>query len=141
MENDEYTIFAADVAFHENGLQYGVNADATALKVAAKCLRMAMCIRAFFGPVNAEIIFASPVVKENAANKIKEYISEVNSLLSEKEFSCKVELYLNERFKKDIFDEVKELSSDVADTSELFLRSWQLYEKMQEKEFLMVTDL
>jgi len=61
MENDQNQIYAVDVAFHENGLNYG-SREATVMKIIAKSIRSAMCLYGYMNCSDAEIIFASPKI-------------------------------------------------------------------------------
>ena len=53
--------YAIDVAFHEEGLNYG-DRDTTVMKVIEKCARTAFCLYGYLNVSDAEIIFASPKI-------------------------------------------------------------------------------
>jgi len=120
-------IYAIDVAFHEAGLNYGSNEE-TVSRVIKKCLRTAMCIFGYFGDVDAEIIFASPKINPAVVKDITASINGMNSTLSEANLkNYTIRIITNDDFKEHILSPLLMVPSNVADTSELFMRSLQLY--------------
>lgn len=126
-------IYVVDIAFHENGLNYG-SKNETIGRVLKKLVRMACTVLYFFDLKDAKIIFASPKVHKSvyddliiAIKEMSEYINQTWSL------NFKFELICNDDFREKIYDVVVMLSSNVADTSELFMRSIQMYNSMNKK--------
>ena len=122
----ERKIHTAEVAFHENGLDYG-SRPVTVTKVLAKLMRTAMCVYAFLDSKEAEILFASPKIHKAVMNDLKPRVEELNLLLAECGFSFTARILANDDFRAEVLEPILKLSGDVADTSELFLRSYQMY--------------
>lgn len=117
---------AVDVAFHENGLNYG-DKEVTALKVAAKCIRTAMCLYGYMNTRCAEIVFASPKIHNGQLALLEPYVTQINRIFFSEGYSFHVRLICNEDFHKTVLEPILLISGDVADTSELFLRGFQMY--------------
>ena len=117
--------YALEVAFHEEGLNYG-SKEVTIAKVAAKLTRAALCIYAFMGVRSANIIFASPRVNPAVEQGLRNAISVVRRLFIEKGFGFSFELLLNDKFCNDLLVPMAEAACEISDTSELFVRSMQL---------------
>ncbi len=124
---EETSVFAIDVAFHESGLNYG-DKDETVSRVIKKCARTAMCLLAYFGVTKGEIIFASPKINSVILSPIQISLERLNSILSKyEEFrNLKVRLIANDDFQHSVLRPILEVSAEIADTSELFMRSYQL---------------
>lgn len=125
---DNKNIYAADVAFHTFGLRYSDNL----LKISEKMLRTALILWAYFDTKEGNIIFACPKINNADYNKIEERMKQIQSFMDNKKFNYNFYLYANENFEQ-IVKDVVDLSKDVADTSELFLRSCQLCLLTQKK--------
>jgi hypothetical protein len=119
-------IYGVDIAFHEGGLSYG-GVISTSEKIIKKMVRTAMLIHGFYNMSEGTIIFASPKIHKSLEIPIQSAIKELNKLLSEMGFSFSFLLYANRSFKEEIFEPVVKSTKSVADTSELFLRSIQMY--------------
>lgn len=119
-------MYAIDVAFHEAGLNYG-SKEETVAKVIKKCLRTAMCIFGYFGYTDAEIIFASPKINPAVANEITFAINDVNQILKQAKLNYQIRIIANHDLREHILSPILSVLNDVADTSELFMRSLQLY--------------
>lgn len=123
--NHKYNYYAVDVAYHQNGLQYGSKYE-TVLKVIAKSIRTIFGLYGYFGAREGEVIFASPKVGKNVyklANPLIDYLNEYFKL---KGFNFDIRFIYNEAFDEKIIKPIVLVSKDVADTSELFMRSYQL---------------
>ena len=122
-------IYAVEVAFHENGLDYGGSKNETIVKVLSKCIRIAMCLRACFEKPKIEIIFATPVIKETKKGFLKslyscfEILNNNSSKIGDNIFFS---LVANGDFYKRIVKPLMIKNDSIADTSELFIRSCQL---------------
>lgn len=118
-------LYAVDIAFHEGGLSYG-SKEATAAKITMKYLRTALCLRLYFGSVPGEIAFASPKINPADMLLLTPLLSEVQAFFADTGLPYTAALYANGDFASAVLDPVLEASRQVADTSELFMRSYQL---------------
>jgi hypothetical protein len=116
-------IFAVDVAFHENGLQYGDKIE-TKNRIIKKLLRSYLTLLSLFPDSNYEIIFASPKVNATTEKVIIDYFSLLsNDFRTEKVLFKYIS---NELFKNEILIPTIKAAASEADTSELFIRSIKL---------------
>ena len=118
--------YAVDVAFHEAGLNYG-SRDTTVMKVLEKCARTAFCLHGYLATNEAEIVFASPKIYPAVLSGIKPCIEEMNAMFSENGYDYKFRIVANEEFNDLVLQPILLASEGVADTSELFLRSYQMF--------------
>lgn len=132
-DQEQMHIYAVDVAFHEAGLNYGPN-EITITRVIKKSLRTIMCIYGYFGFSIGTIIFTSPKINPTLEQGIMRGISDINRLLQELEINYMIRIIANENFAEKILDPVLNVLGDVADTSELFMRSsLQIYNMFARK--------
>ncbi|MCR5319434.1 MAG: hypothetical protein K6E22_14535 [Treponema sp.] len=124
INNDK--LYMVEVAFHENGLQYGDKQE-TKDRVCKKLLRAYLIGLALFPNFTYEIIFASPKVNHATDEIIKEYFS-----ILEKDFgdgeNISFRYLANEDFKDEILLPTLKSSLYDSDTSELFLRTAKMLE-------------
>ena len=118
---------AVDIAFHEGGLQYGSKAE-TSARVAKKLLRTALLLR---GPLALEagtVVFASPKVSPATARAVRAGLERVRAFASTVDVlrTVSFEVLIGDGFHERMLARVLDSANDVADTSELFLRSVQL---------------
>lgn len=125
------TTYAVDVAFHEGGLGYG-SKDETIMKIVNKCIRTAMCLYGYMDVRNAQIIFASPKINKAVLSIAEPCISEAQKILRNLGYEFTFRIIANESFKTAILDPILMLSDDIADTGELFLRSYQMLQMFDE---------
>lgn len=125
-EKGKQYIYAVDVAFHEAGLNYGYK-DETVSRIIKKHLRTAMCIYGYFNFKQGDIIFASPKINPAILNDLTPCINDITYILSKFDLEYKIRLISNNEFGEKILQPVISASSLVADTSELFMRSIQMY--------------
>lgn len=119
-------VYAIDVAFHENGLNYG-SADKTANNIAKKILRTLFILKQHFSEIKEhKILFISPKIRPSYETPIQEKLKKVREFIESQSLSCSIEVISNEDFYSNIIEPITNLSKNVADTSELFLRSIQL---------------
>ncbi len=128
--NPEPIIYGVDVAFHENGLMYGNKVD-TASIIIKKYVRTLMCIIGYFNYWDGEIIFASPNVNDNVINELIPKINDLKLLLKKLNINFKIKFFNNDDFYKSILSPIMLKSNDISDTSELFMRSYQLIKLFQ----------
>jgi hypothetical protein len=127
-------IYAVDIAFHENGLNYGSKSE-TVGRVLKKLVRMACTILYFFDLKEAKIIFASPKVHKSVYDELSIAIKEMSEYINKTwDLNFKFEFICNDDFREKIYDVVVTLSNNVADTSELFMRSVQMYNAMSKNK-------
>lgn len=126
MEEGSQHLYAIDVAFHEAGLNYG-SKDETVSRVIKKCIRTAMCIYGYFGFTEGTIIFASPKINNAVINDINATIGDITSVLQELNLNYEIRIIANEEFSEKVIEPILNVLGDVADTSELFMRSLQMY--------------
>lgn len=121
------SIFAVDVAYHEAGLNYG-DKSKTLTKIIQKCVRTALCLYGFFSIATGEIIFASPKINPAIENELTPIFAELTELFAQLGLAFTATLYCNDSFLTGIMQPVLEKGTSIADTSELFLRSVQMYQ-------------
>lgn len=126
MDDGGNHIYAVDVAFHEAGLNYG-SKDETVTRIIKKCLRTAMCIYGHMDTDEGEIIFASPKINTAVLDELRPKMDEINTLLEQLGLRFKTRLIANEEFNVKILKPIILASGGISDTSELFLRSYQMY--------------
>lgn len=126
IDSNEITYYAVDVAFHENGLNYG-SKDTTIMKVLAKSIRSALCLYGYLGTRKAEIIFASPKINNAILKSLESCIEQVNKVFNQMNFDFKIRLICNDTFFDVVLNPIIKLSEGIADTNELFLRAYQMY--------------
>lgn len=113
-----------DIAFHSSGLNYGGQGK-TGERIYKKLVRSALIAKTYFPDREAIIYFVTP--KSSPAIKCDvESACELARALFVEFTEISFQIIMGEDFKTQIVDEVLVLEGEVADTSELFLRSWQL---------------
>lgn len=118
-------IYAIDVAFHESGLNYGDQKE-TVVRVIKKLIRAVLCLIGYFGITKGEVIFASPKIHNVIMDDIAPCIIDLNVLLSENGYSIAARVIANDEFNKLVLEPILIASDGVSDTSELFMRGYQL---------------
>ncbi len=117
-------LFGVDTAFHSNGLSYGGNED-TKNRLQKKFLRTALVLESCFPEVPIEVLFVAPVVTPRRLEFAREAAQEVKDFYPDRG-KVTFDLLGPEAFREKILEPVLKLHHKVADTSELFLRAWQL---------------
>ncbi|MCL1820139.1 MAG: hypothetical protein FWG36_05735 [Oscillospiraceae bacterium] len=121
------SIYAVDVAYHAAGMNYG-DKDKTITKIIQKCIRTVLCLLGFFSMATGEIIFASPKINPSIEKELNPMLDELTNLVKNLGLEYSVLLYCNEAFFSDIMQPIIVKGTKIADTSELFLRSVQMYQ-------------
>ncbi len=117
---------AVDVAFHEDGLNYG-SKQKTVNNVTKKILRAAFVLHLYFGePYMFFIYFVSPKITPSAYGALENRIEEIRGFLSDVNIAASVQLIANENFGAEVLAPVLHVAQSHSDTSELFMRSIQL---------------
>lgn len=125
--------YVVDVAFHEGGLNYSSNGrgmsgrDATIMKVLEKCARAAFCMQGYLASRTAEIIFAAPKINSSVLSRLGACVEEMNALFSDNGYNYTFRVIANDDYDSHVLQPILLVSDGVADTSELFLRSYQMY--------------
>lgn len=125
MSDDESELYAIDVAFHESGLNYGDRQE-TVMRVIKKFIRTALCLIGYFDISKGEIIFASPKIHNAIIKDLEPCIEDLNTLLSKHNYHFTVRIIANEDFNEMVLKPILIASDGVSDTSELFMRGYQL---------------
>lgn len=125
-DGDEKSFYAVDVAFHEAGLNYGTREE-TVMKVISKCVRNAVCLYGYMNTKEAEIIFASPKINPAIMGDLNLCISDLNNIFRLAGFCFSIRVISNETFNELVLQPIILASVGIADTSELFIRSYQMY--------------
>jgi hypothetical protein len=118
-------VYAVDVAFHGSGLNYGAKKE-TVMRVVKKLVRTALCIISYFCNAKSEIIFSAPKIHNAVLNDLKPCIDDLNILFLESGYDFTARVIANEDFNEKVLNPIIVVSNDVSDTSELFMRSYQL---------------
>lgn len=119
-------IYGIDVAFHENGLNYG-SKEETISRVLKKMIRTAMVLHGYFNIKEGEILFASPKVYGIISEPLKQYIRELDAICARLDLHFDFKLICNEDFRDQILNVVMKASKSVSDMSEIFMRSMQMF--------------
>lgn len=113
-----------DIAFHSSGLNYGGQGK-TGERIYKKLVRSALIAKTYFPDREAIIYFVTPKSSPAIKQDVESACELARTLFLD--FSdISFQIIIGEDFKTQIVDEVLALEGEVADTSELFLRSWQL---------------
>lgn len=126
LRDESPRIYAVEVAFHEAGLNYGSKSE-TIMKVTEKIVRTALCLYGYMDCTDAEIVFASPKINPAVFNGVIPCVDDVNGLFQAQGLGFSGKVVANSDFSDTILQPILNLSKNVADTSELFLRSYQMY--------------
>lgn len=118
--------YAVDVAYHEQGLRYGKTQQECISIVSKKMLRSALLLYLYFNVKNGDIIFASPKINPAVYKNLQEQINNIDKFIKDLGFEYNFRLIANENFTNLILNPIVEISTTVADTSELFMRAFQL---------------
>ncbi|MBQ7736426.1 MAG: hypothetical protein IJT62_01160 [Oscillospiraceae bacterium] len=125
-------IYAVDVAFHEAGLNYGTR-EATIKKIIAKSLRTAMCIYGYLDAREAEIIFASPKIHKSVLDGVAPCLADMQRIMDDLGFRFLFRIIANDDFRDKVLVPILKASNGVADTNELFIRSYQMMQMFEKK--------
>jgi len=130
----ENTVYATDIAFHENGLSYGDKYE-TSKRITKKIIRTILLLQHYFSNItNHKIIFISPKINPEPLSVLESALSRILNFVDSESISCEIQLISNTKFQNQILNPITNLSKNVADTSELFLRSIQLVNLFQPVE-------
>ena len=125
-------IYAVDVAFHEAGLNYG-SREATIKIIISKSLRTAMCIYGYLDSKEAEIIFASPKINKSILSAVTPCLTDMQNIMDDLGFRFVFRIIANDDFNDKVLAPILKASNGIADTNELFLRSYQMMRMFEKK--------
>ncbi|MDR1851061.1 MAG: hypothetical protein LBR21_00145 [Propionibacteriaceae bacterium] len=118
-------IYAIDVAFHERGLNYGDRQE-TVMRIIKKFARTALCLIGYFGVTQGEIIFSSPKIHNAIINDLEPCTADLNAIFLENNYHFTARIIANDDFNELVLKPILIASDGVSDTSELFMRGYQL---------------
>lgn len=118
-------IYAIDVASHESGLNYGGRKE-TVTRVIKRFIRTVLCMIGYFGVTKGEVIFASPKIHHAIINDLELCTADLNALFLENNYHFTARIIANDDFNELVLKPILIASDGVSDTSELFMRGYQL---------------
>ena len=131
IQDGQVSYYAVDVAFHESGVCYG-SREETVARIIKKCVRTAFCIYGFFDSKSAEIVFASPKINPAILSDLEPCVLYINRYFAQAGFSFRFRMIGNEDFDQLVLQPILLVSEKVADTSELFMRAYQMFSMFSE---------
>ena len=135
IQEDGNQFYAVDVAFHGAGLNYGTKED-TIMKVIAKSIRTAMCLLGYMKTDTADIIFASPKINPAILEGLSPCIEDINSIFKQLGLNFNTRVIANDEFNDSVLKPILLVSEGIADTSELFVRSYQMFTMFAETPYM-----
>jgi hypothetical protein len=115
-------VYAADIAYHENGLHYKDDVG----RILKKLVRGRIAVEAYFGEVPCHVVFASPVVRPGPLQALRVAMEQLRAFFAKQRLATTTTFYANAAFRDDIILPTLAASAETADSSELFLRSYRL---------------
>lgn len=85
-----------------------------------------MCIRGYFDSKDAEIIFASPKINRQILDSLNRCFVDISELMQGLGLEFKFRVIANDDFLNSVLNPILTVGTDVADTAELFMRSFQM---------------
>lgn len=124
--NHNGKIYAAEVAYHSDGLHYNKNGKNNSTgKVISKLIKNAVAVYAIWGNIEAEILFVTP--DSNRLNQsIQNNITKLNNLAKTYGLKFQFRFVADDDFYLRIIHPVYIMSQGVNDSSEMFLRAQKL---------------
>ena len=116
-------IYAIDIAFHANGLNYG-GTEETTERVVKKCIRSYLILLSYFPDREYEIIFATPRVHPATEDAIRKIFDLLESKFPDGNVEFKY--FSNESFSYEFLAKTIRASKEDSDTTELFMRAYNL---------------
>lgn len=123
--HDSSRLYAVECAFHGSGLNYGSN-TVTRNRIVKKLFRSVAAAKLFFPKAESHFFFLSPRIYPAVRILLEEGIKKLEIVSKEVGWDVRYSLVANEEFSNEIMRDLHDCSREVADTSELFLRSLQL---------------
>lgn len=136
---DGLEYYAVDVAFHEGGLNYKGPRE-TVMKVLEKCARTAFSLYGYLYTKKADIIFASPKINPAVLTPLLPCMEELKDLFASSGYDYNFRVIANQEYNDLVLKPILLISDGVADTSELFMRSYQMYKMFSNSKDASVKD-
>ncbi len=133
-QSNETTIYLADVAFHEYGLNYGSTA-VTIARILKKYIRSYLIYLTYFSGIPKGVIyFITPKMsKKTIYSPLMAAIDKLTRIIEINHKVPDFQLLANEEFNQEVLSPIIKLSQNIKDTNELFLRSAQLWKMFEIK--------
>ena len=122
---DSSRLYAVECAFHGGGLNYG-SKTGTRDRIVKKLFRSVAAAKLFFPAAESRFFFLSPRINPAVRILLEEGIAKLEDVTKTVGWDVAYSLLANEEFSNIIMRDLHDCSREVADTSELFLRSLQL---------------
>lgn len=116
-------IYAFEIAFHENGLQYGGKIE-TRNRIFKKLLRGYITLKCYFPGYKYSLAFCSPKVNPATEKHIQEYFEVLMHDFRSEDINF--HYYSNDKFNAEIAQRTLSKTINEADSNELFARSIKL---------------
>jgi hypothetical protein len=129
INNGPTVFYAVDVAFHGYTLNY--SKGTTEQKVIEKFIRQALTLLVYFDCKDGNVVFTSPKAGQKLTHKILTSLDVVKNYFVSKGYNYTFEFIVNSDFDSEILTPVLDNVDNVEDTSELFIRSIKLYNKLK----------
>ena len=92
-----------------------------------KYVRTAMCLYGYYGVNEGTIIFASPKIGQTLTDELLKDIEIMKKIINKQNLNYEIILIANHDFRKIIMEPITAVLGNVADTTELFMRSLQMF--------------
>lgn len=127
-EDGKNEVYAVEVAFHSQGLNYTGGKQASKSKIIAKAIKSAMGIYTVLGAQKASICFISPKVNPATLDILKDVEEKLNGYFHSVGLDYKFATYFNEKFSNEVWIPVCNTvnANGANDTSELCARAMAL---------------
>lgn len=117
-------IYAVDIAYHESGLQYGMEKNETRDRVAKKLLRTMLLLKLYFPDSIHRIVFCSPKVSTVTHDRINAAMEPIREAFESA--TVHFDYFANSEFNDHIMKPTLVGIKNEPDSSELFSRSIKL---------------
>ncbi|MBK5253721.1 MAG: hypothetical protein JJE03_04615 [Peptostreptococcaceae bacterium] len=125
-EKKANTVYIVDAVFDEKGLKDGFT-QKTVEEIIKKYVNCMACALAYWDGFEIKAIFASPKVNKSVYTALEDAVAELNKLLKNDNMPIECFLYCNEEFYDEILNPTENISGQLADSHEFFLKSIELY--------------
>lgn len=131
-DKGDITVYAVEVAFHMQGLNYSGGKKVTKRKIIAKAIRSAMSVYCYLGRKKAELSFISPKVNRSTITALEGVQNDINRFFEKNRLEYKFKLIFNDDFCSEIWMPVLGVvnAQGAYDTSELCARALGIHKLM-----------
>ena len=134
---EERTYYFVDVAFHENGVNYGINEE-TISRILKKFIRSYFLYLSYFKDSSSAVFyFVTPKMSELIFEPLILSLIKLEEIFNNHGWHPNFQLLVNDDFKNEILTPTMASVSEIADTNELFLRSaklWKMFSYSPDKK-------